>query len=289
MWEDYLNLAVRDVADKYQARRLKARVRAQLLDLYEIYRSQGMESDQALGEAMALLGDPLKLGAALARPIKHQRGWLWLFSVAQLVLGVGIMLASYRTESFAALALGRIMALWGMLATGFQTRKSGQILSHLQLLRWHVRRAGRSVPMADFSRMVAVGFGSGILVALVAGVPWNLVTANTLHPVVVSTGSAILISGVAAAIPWALFRRRLGPAFYWVTLQAWGALGAALGATLLVLWNQGFAPPPLYNWQPELLLVGGWIFNFAVLRLVAALALLKDRVLIGLDDERTVV
>ncbi len=287
VWEDYLNLAVQDVRDKYQARRLKARIRAQILEYYEEFLAQGEESNHALAQALEVLGDPVQLGAALAQPLKQQRGWLWLLSVAQLVLGVGIMLVSVKTESFAALALGRIMALWGMVSTGFQTHKSGQILSHLQLLRWRVQRAGRSVRLRDFLRMVAVGFFSGLLVALVAGLPWNLVTADTFHPVLVSTGGALVLSGVAAAVPWVIMRRRLGTAFHWVTLQAWAALSGALGATLLVLWNQGFAPPPLYNWQPDLLIVGGWIFNFSTLRLVAGVATLKDRGWIGMDDDRT--
>lgn len=287
MWEDYLDLAVQDVQDKYQARRLKARIRAQILEYYEKFRAEGQASDQALAQALEALGDPLQLGAVLAQPLKQQRGWLWLLSVAQLVLGVGIMVVSFKTESFAALALGRIMALWGMVTTGFQTHKGGQIRSHLQLLRWRVQRAGRSMRLRDVLRMVAVGFASGLLVALVAGLPWNLVTADTFHPVLVSTGGALVLSSVAAAAPWLMMRRRLGAAFYWVTLQAWGALGGALGSTALVLWNQGLAPPPLYNWQPDLLIVGGWIFNFAILRLVAGIATLKDRGWIGMDDDRT--
>lgn len=287
MWEDYLNQAVHDVIDKYQARRIKARIRAQLLARYQGFRDQGMESAQAMARAMAAMGDPVQLAAEVAQPIKQQRGWLWILSAAQLVLGVAIMAFSLKTESFAALALGRIMALWGIVATGLQTRRGHHIRNHLQLLRWRMHRVRPGVSTGDFVRMAAVGFGTGLLLALVASLPWNVVTANTFHPVFVSTTSALALGGVVVAVPWALVRRRLGSAFHLVTLQAWAALSAALGATALVLWHQGFAPPPLYNWQPEMLIVGGWLFNFAMLRLVAVIATLKGRVLVGFDDDRS--
>ncbi len=287
MWEDYLNQAVQDVIDKYQARRLKAHIRAQLLDKFQDFCHNGMDADRAMTCALEALGDPLHLAERVARPLKYQRGWLWLLAVAQLIVGVAIMAFSLKTESFAALALGRIMALWGVVATGLQTRRSRQIGNHLRLLRVRINHVGRTATFRDFGRMVGVGFGTGLILALVASLPWNLVTANTFHPVFTSTSTALVLSGVVVGVPWALVRRWLGPAFHVVTLQAWAALGAALGATALILWHEGFAPPPLYNWQPEMLIAGGWLFNFALLRLVAVIAALKDRVLVGFDDDRS--
>ena len=287
MWEDYLTLAVRDVADKYQARRLKASMRSELLALHAIYRAEGLNEDEALVRAMDTLGDPEHLSQRMARPMRYQHGWLWLLSVAQLIVGVGIVAVSLKTESFAALALGRIMALWGMVATGLQTRRTRDIGNHLKLLRVRLHHVRRTVKMRDFGRMVWVGFGTGLLLALVASLPWNLVTANMFHPVFLSTSSAFVLSGLTVGVPWGLLRRWVGPGFYVVTLEAWAALSAAIAATALILWHQGFAPPPLFNWPPEMLLAGGWLFNFALLRAVAVLAALKDRVLVGFDEDRS--
>ncbi len=287
VWEEYLNRAVQDVGDKYQARRLKAQVRADLLARHAQFRSQGLDDQAAMGQAMATLGNPDDLAIRLAQPIKHQHGWLWLLSVAQLVLGVGIVAFSLKTESFAALTLGRAMALWGVLATGLQTRRSRQVKNHLRLLRVEMHHVRLKGSLGAFGRMIAVGFVAGLLLALVASLPWNVVSANMFHPVFVSTTSALILSGFVAGLPWALLRRRLGPAFYLVTMQAWAALSAALGSTALILWHQGFAPPPLFNWQPEMLVLGGWLFHFALLRLVAVVSALKDRVMVGVDDDRS--
>lgn len=287
MWEDYLNAAVGDVTDKYQARRFKAHIRAQLLERYHAGRTRGLDQERAMLGAMAELGEPAHLAERLLRPIKYQHGWLWLLSFAQLVIGVGIVAFSWKTESFAALALGRIMALWGGVSTGLQTRRSRQVRHHFTLLRIRMNHVRRNFLVRDMGRMATLGFGTGVLLALVSSLPWNVVNANMFHPVFISTTSALVLSGLVVGVPWALTRRWLGTAFYVVTLQAWAALSAALGSTALILWHQGFAPPPLFNWQPEMLILGGWLFNFAVLRMIAVVTAFKDRVLVALDDERS--
>jgi hypothetical protein len=42
----------------------------------------------------------------------------------------------------------------------------------------------------------------------------------------------------------------------------------------------------MFNWQPEMLAAGGWVFNFMVLRLVTAIVTFRERVVVGLDEER---
>lgn len=284
-WEAYLTTAVGSVSDKYQARRYKAHFRAQLLEGHQKFIEKGQSSTEAMVMAMVTLGDPEHLAERVSAPITHQRGWLWLLSLAQLVIGISIVAFSWRTESFAAMALGRIMALWGGVSTGFQAHRTRGIRVHLRMLQWRLGSARWGPKIRDVQKMTAVGFLTGILVALVSSLPWNVVTANMFHPVLLSTGSSLMLSALVVVWPWILVRRWLGPSFYVVTLQAWAALGGSAGATALILWHQGFAPPPLFNWQPEMLLAGGWVFNFMLLRLVTAMITFRERVLVGFDED----
>ena len=285
-WEEYLTVAVSRVADKYQARRYKAHFRAQILERYFHEIESGQEPADAMALAMDSLGDPTHLAERVSQPIRHQRGWLWLLSLAQLTAGVFIVAFSLKTESFGALALGRILTLWGAVATGFQARRFKGIHWRFRLWQLRLKTARRSVLMRDLERMTVVGFASGLMVALVASLPWNVVTANMFHPVVLSMGSSLALSGLVVAAPWVWLRRWLGQGFYLVTFQACASLSAAIGATALILWHQGFAPPPMFNWQPEMLAAGGWVFNFMVLRLVTAIVTFRERVVVGLDEER---
>jgi hypothetical protein len=182
------------------------------------------------------------------------------------------------------MALGRIMALWGGVSTGFQVRKVRGVRLQFRLLQLRLRSARRGALIRGIERMTAVGFATGVLTALVASLPWNVVTANMFHPVLLSIGSSLVLSTMVVAWPWVWLRRWLGSDFYVVTLQAWAALSGAIGVTALILWHQGFAPPPLFNWQPEMLLAGGWVFNFMIIRLVTVLTTLRKRVLVGFDE-----
>jgi hypothetical protein len=288
VWEEYLAVAVRDVTDKYQARRIKAHIRAQLLDRYQQYRDNGCDQETALKRAIEDLGDATQLAEQLSRPLKYQHGWLWVLAVAQFVIGLAIVAFSLKTESFAALALGRIMAAWGAVSASVQTRRARPVGHHLRVLKWRLRYSRHMFPLRDFGRMAGVGFVTGIFMALVSSLPWNVVTANMFHPVFLSITSALLLSGLVVAVPWMLLRRWVGPAFYVVTLEAWAALSAAIGATTVILWNQAFAPPPLFNWQPDMLLLGGWLFAFGIIRLLAVAGQFKGRVLmVMLDDQRS--
>ena len=285
-WDEYLAVSVGGIADKYLARRYKAHLRAQLLERYHGYCASGAAGEAAMELAMADLGDPRHVAERVARPLTHQRGWLWLLSVAQLVVGLSIVAFSLKTESFAALALGRGMTLWGVVSTGFHARRGRHFRVQFHLWQLRFRSSHHSLLRRNFWRMAAGGFATGILMALVASLPWNVVNANMFHPVVLSTGGSMVLSGLVVVVPWMRLRRWVGQGFYVVTLQAWAALSGALGATAVILWHQGFAPPPLFNWQPEMLLMGGWVFQFMLLRLVAALTTLRERVLLGWDEDR---
>jgi hypothetical protein len=286
-WEDYLTAAVSGVEDKYQARRYKAHLRAQLLEHFEQHRRAGLSRQDAMGAAMRAVGDPGQVAERVSAPIKYQRGWLWMLSLAQLTVGVVIVFISLRTQSFSALALGRIMTLWGAVSAGFQARRVRRVGIRLKFFQLRMQFHRRDRWVRDIEKMALVGFFTGILVALVASVPWNIVTTNMFHPVTLAIGSSLLMSGIVVAWPWMRLRHWLGPAFFVVSLQAWAALAASIGSTALILWHEGFAPPPLFNWQPEMLLMGGWVFYFMVLRLVTVLAHLRERALLGLDDDRS--
>ncbi|PSR23129.1 MAG: hypothetical protein C7B45_04095 [Sulfobacillus acidophilus] len=285
LWEEYLEAAVNGVADKYQARRYKAHFRAQLLEGYDRFRQMGLSESAAMAEAMASLGSPFQLAQRVCGPVTRQRGWLWLLSVIQFLMGISIVAFSLRTQSFAALALGRIMTLWGGVAAGLETRRLGRLQLRWRLLQFRLGQARRTLRLRELERMLGVGFMTGLFLALVSSLPWNIVNANMFHPVFVSMSSSLVLSAVVAGWPWLMLRKWIGASFYLVTFQAWAALCAALSATLLILWHQGFAPPPLFNWQPEMLALGGWIFNFALLRFISVLVTFKERVLVGLDDE----
>lgn len=288
MWEDYLNLAVRDVTDKYQARRLKARIRADLLRRCAEAEGEGYTPDDAMQAAMQDLGDPLLLADRLSAPIQYQRSWLWLLSVGQLIVGVGMVAFSLRTESFAALALGRIMALWGMVSTGLQTHRIQPKVYRVQLMTaLRARRFRNPSRSRGVLAMMVIGFFTGLGLALVASMPWNIVNTNMFSPQLLSMAASLILSGLVVAIPWLLLRRYLGVGFYIVTSEAWAALSAGVAATLLITWHEGFTPPPMFNWPPEMIILGGWLFNFAVIRLVAVLTMVKERVVVGFDNDRS--
>jgi len=283
MWEDYLAQATRPIRDKYQARRIKAEIRHQLLQKRQTYMAQGWDSEQALMQAMRDLGDPEVLGRKLSLPIRQQHGWLWLFSVAQLLVGVGMMIVSLKTEAFADLALGRMMALWGGLATGIQTLRIRDIRHHLVILRWRMHEF-HEMRSRGFFRMMGVGGLVGVALALVTSLPWNFVNANMAHPVLISFSAAFLLAWIVTWVPWVLARRFIGPRLYWVTSQGWAALLASVAYTAMVEWHQAFAPPPLFNWPPAMLLVGSWVFNFLMVRAVAAVTALWSRSGWGYDE-----
>lgn len=284
MWEEYLDQATSQIVNKYQARRLQARIRETLLDMREGLMDEGVLPESALALAMERLGDPRQLARQMAIPERHQHGWLWLLSVAQLALGLGLLLVSVKTESFASLALGRILALWGILSTGLYTRRGHGLKDNLRFLRWRIH-AHSGPRLRVWGRVMLVGAIPGVVGAFIVGMPWNMVSTNVFHPVVVSSTLGIMLAVVAVWIPWVLLRRHVGSAFHLVTFQAWASLSATLAYTGLVLWHEGFTPPPLYNWQPELLMVGSWLFSFVALRALSFMTTLKERAFTGLDED----
>jgi MFS family permease len=281
MWEEYLRLATADVRDKYQARRLKAKIRSRILTLRQRYIDQGHEPEHAMAMALETLGDPRQLGHEMALPLRQQHGWLWLISFAQLVFGLGLIVVSWKTQTLASLALGRIDALWGIVATGIHTLRIRDVRHHLRVLQ----KRHHDFHRLRFWRLLGLSAAAGVLSACVSSLPWNFVTANVFHPVLVSSASALTLALTVSWLPWAIGWRWVGLRMYWVTWQAWAALVAALAYTATVQWNQWFAPPPLFNWSPLLVFAGSWLFYFMALRVLAALRLLRKRVLVGWDDD----
>lgn len=277
MWEEYLDRATSRIVNKYHRRRVAATLRHQLLEIRAELIAAGVESQRALNLAMQRLGDPDRLAESVAVPDRQQRGWLFLISVAQLVFGIGLLVVSVRTEFFAALALGRVVTLWGIISTAVHTLTQNGLKHNLALLRARWRFWLHTTGWRDFAKMVGAGALGGVLAAFLGSLPWSLVTTNMFHPVMLSEAMFLVLVVLAAWGPWIGFKRRIGQAFFSVTLQAWASLSATASYLALISWHSGLVPPPLFNWDPALFVAGSWMFNFSALRSLTFVLAVKER------------
>lgn len=285
MWEEYLEEATAGMVNKYQARRAQAKIRQQLLFLRQQLIDQQVDKDRALDLAMAQLGDPRQLARKIAAPDRRQRGWLWLISFTHLLAGVGLLAVSTSTESFAALALGRLVTLWAVLSTVLNTANQKGLWHNLSLLRTRWRVMVTLSGQSGGVRVVAVGALSGAVAALFCGLPWNIVTTNTVHPVLVSESMGLGLFLAAVWGPWLVFKRFVGSAFRLVTMQFAASVSATAVYTILVNWQVVLIPPPLFNWPLPLFVVGSWVFYFAALRWLTFLIGIKERMDPWVDEE----
>ena len=283
MWEDYLDQSTSQIVNKYHARRIQAKIRQQLLSIYHEGMDRGMSSRVAQQMAMVELGDPLANAKKFALPDRRQRGWLWVISFSQLMLGLGIIGIGLRSESLATLALGRIMALWGFTTTGIHTAHQSGLRQNLALLHLRLHRQSR-IPPGVF-RVIGVGALSGLAAATLCSLPWNFVTTNTIHPVLVSESASIMLSLIATWGPWLVFRKYLSEGFRSVFLQLVAAFSATLVYTVLLMWKAGFVPPPLFNWNPAMFLLGSFVYDFGLLRGLTFIMALTQRVELWIDEE----
>lgn len=285
MWEDYLEQATTSISNKYHRRRAQAKIRYQLLSTWTELTQSGMESDSAMIQATIALGDPDILAEKLAAPLRQQRGWLWLVSFAQLTAGVGLLLVSFRTASLADMAMGRVLTLWGFALTGLNSYRHKGLWANLKIA---LRNWSLSLPWVTWgqkAKMIAVAAVSGILAALLCSLPWQVVPNTVFHPVVVSDFLGVISFAFAAWGPYHVFRRHVSMAFRNITWQIWAALTSTIVYSTLVVWNGQFAPPPFFNWQPELFILGSFGSFFAALRLFAFFLALKERIEPWNDDE----
>lgn len=283
MWEDYLDQSTSQTVNKYHARRIQAKIRQQLLSIYLECVERGMSPRVAQQMAMVELGDPLAHARKFALPDRRQRGWLWIISFSQLMLGLGIIGIGLRSESLATLALGRIMALWGFTTTGIHTVHQSGLRQNLALLRLRLHRQNR-IPSGLF-RVMGLGALSGLAAAMLCSLPWNFVTTNTIHPVLVSESASIMLSLIATWGPWLVFRKHLSEGFRSVFLQLVAALSATLVYTVLLMWKAGFVPPPLFNWNPAMFLLGSFVYDFGLLRGLTFIMAMTQRVELWIDEE----
>lgn len=283
MWEDYLDQSTSQIVNKYHARRIQAKIRQQLLSIYFGCLDRGMSSRVAQQMAMVELGDPFANARKFALPDRRQRGWLWVISFSQLMLGLGIIGIGLRSESLATLALGRIMALWGFATTGIQTANQNGLRQNLALLRLRLHQKNR-LPSGLF-RVMGLGALSGVAAATLCSLPWNFVTTNTIHPVLVSESASILLSLIATWGPWLVFRKYLSEGFRSVFLQLVAAFSATLVYTVLLMWKAGFVPPPLFNWNPAMFLLGSFVYDFGLLRGLTFIMAMTQRVELWIDEE----
>ncbi len=283
MWEDYLDQSTSQIVNKYHARRTQAKIRQQLLSIYMECLDRGMSPRVAQQMAMVELGDPIANAEKFALPDRRQRGWLWVISFSQLMLGLGIIGLGLRSESLATLALGRIMALWGFAATGVHTAHQNGLRQNLALLRLRLHSQNR-LPSGLF-RIIGVGTLSGIAAAMLCSLPWNFVTTNTIHPVFVSESASLMLSFIAAWGPWLVFRKYLSSGFRSIALQMVAALSATIVYTILLTWKAGFVPPPLFNWSPAMFLLGSFVYYFGLLRGLTVVVGVTHRFELWVDEE----
>ncbi|MDA8193793.1 MAG: hypothetical protein M0Z53_07340 [Thermaerobacter sp.] len=277
MWETYLDEASSRIVNKYHARRVQAQLRQELLAIRAELVGAGVSAEAAMSLAMQRLGDPAVLAEQVAVSDRQQRGWLFLFSLAELVFGIGIMLVSVRTEFLAAMALGRIVALWGFVSTAIHSVNQNGLRQNLLLLRRRWRLWIGAIAFRDVWRMTATGAVSGVLAALLGALPWSVVNARMFHPVMTTEALSAMLVAAAVWGPWVLVRRRIGPAFFSVTLQAWASFSVTVAYVALISWRAGLVPPPLFNWDPALFVTGSWMFSFVSLRALTFLFAIRER------------
>ncbi|AUW95137.1 hypothetical protein [Sulfobacillus sp. hq2] len=285
MWEDYLEQATHLIMNKYHKRRAQAKIRQQLLSIWADQIAQGTDRAQAAVMAMATLGNPEVMAVKLAEPLRQQRGWLWLVSVAQLLAGLGLLVASFRTESLADMAVGRVLTAWGFFSTSLNTFHHSGLRQNIVLAMRNVRFGLSRIAWAQGLVVMATAALSGALAAVLCSLPWVFVPNTVFHPVAVSDSLGLALFAMAAWGPWWLFRKRLVTAFREITWQIWASLTATAVYTILLVWNGQFVPPPFFNWQPELYVLGSFVSFFAALRIFAFFFSLKERIEPWRDDE----
>lgn len=267
MWEDYLDRAAEAIPNKYLARRFRARVRGQLLREYAAAVDSGMVGEAAKHQAMDRLGDPYAVALRLTAPQQRQHGWLWSISVLELFVGLAIMMVSRHSEYFAGMALGRLVTIWGMIATTLHSRHPNRLRRALASLRDGARGhwSGESGRMV--LRSVLVGAVSGVLAALFLIVPWNVINSNVIDPVVLSYGSMVVVAAAVAIGPLMARRSWRDQVLRSVACQAYAGLVAASTYTGVVWLHPGLMPPPFYNWNLPLMIVVGFAVYFGCIRL----------------------
>lgn len=266
MWEPYLDQTARSISNKYRARRLKAKARGELLKEYANAIDEGFSPDSSAREAMCRLGSPRSLSFRLRAPEQRQHGWLWMVSAFESVVGLATMTVSMHSQYLVGIDFGRSISLWGAGATLWNSRQPDPIRRILLAFR-KGRGARFRLLGGAIARVTAVGAFSGLFGGLLMIVPWNLINANMMIPVVWSEGLMIAVAIVATLGPW-IMRGRLRDQFLaTVALQVYAGLAAALTYAGLLWCYPSLVPPPFFNWTVLLTGVVGFSGYFACIRL----------------------
>ncbi len=285
MWDDYLARATVTIVNKYHRRRAQAKIRQQLLASWQDFTDRGCDFSSAMAMAMAELGSPEDLASKLAEPLRQQRGWLWLVSFAQLLAGLALLAAAIRTESLADMAVGRVLTAWGFFSTGFNSFHHHGFKQNIRLAVRNWRFGLRHAQWTEGLAVMAVAAVSGTLAAVLCSLPWAVIPNTVFHPVMVSDFLGLFLFAVAAWVPWWVLRKRMAVAFKEITWQIWSSLAATAVYTVLLVWNGSFVPPPFFNWQPELFILGSFVSFFGAMRLFSIFLNIKERIEPWSDDE----
>jgi hypothetical protein len=285
MWEEYLERAAASIPNKYRARRFKARVRSQLLREYALLVGEGMDRQQALTEATERLGAPEAVMLRLTAPERRQHGWLWTVSVFELLIGLTMMMVSMHSEYFAGMALGRIVTVWGMLATVIHSRHPGKVRQALASFREGARSRWSGVSGPMVLRVAGIGALSGVMGGLFLILPWNLIDSNIIDPVLLSEGSMVAVAIAVAIGPLMVFAAWRNQLLRSVALQVYAGIAASVTYTGLLWWHPGLVPPPFFNWNVPLMVVVGFASYFGCIRLYHFLLAVKEPIDTWESDE----
>lgn len=265
MWEEYLIRATSGITNKYRARRIQARLRRQILTYREKFLAEGIMGPRALDLALEKMGDPDALAQRLAWEERQQHGWLWMVACLQILLGIGLLVFSSRSEYFAGISLGRLLALGGVAVTGFQRRQIPEIRLWIRLKkpRFHLRA---------ITSAVIVGGLSGTGGALLTAAPWEILEGNAYFPVI---AVQLVMLGLALAIIWIPLAMTSTRMVHRLSIQIWAGFAAMASYTGILTGYPGLVPPPFFNWIPALLAIGSFGFYFWAIRLYLFVRSLK--------------
>ncbi|MCL6561604.1 MAG: permease prefix domain 1-containing protein [Firmicutes bacterium] len=262
--ETYLRTAVAAVSNRYRARRLAARLRQSVLEQAEKRRRAGLSPEQAIHAALAELGSPEKAVAALIALESHDRSGARIAGLLQFLGGLIVALLSSRAQYLPGVSLGRLLALGGVLVTGWQVRTAGGLRTAFAGLRW---TGLGPEPRPGWMALVILGALSGVAAGLSAGLPWLLGALSPWTPWRLEWGLTLVAAAAGAILPWRVWPHPAHRLWGRPGRQAMVSLTATAAAVLLWRAQPSTMPPPCFDWTPWLSATVGLGFFFWLQRL----------------------
>ncbi|MBX5466059.1 MAG: hypothetical protein K6U14_01005 [Firmicutes bacterium] len=253
--ERYLDEAERALGHKYRGRRASARLRRRLLADVDRLCAGGMAPAEAAVAAMERLGSPK---AAVEAELATGPRATWV-TLLQAALGLLVTVVSLRTQYLPGFLWGRLVAAWGIVATGVAYGWGDG---------WQWR--GTRLRMAPaWWRGLGLGAASGLAASVAAVLPWVDMPGVSGWPWHLKWGLTAVLAVGAGLMPWMASGYRVAAALEDPTTQSGASLAAAGTAAALWASHPGAVPPPCFDWAPWLVALVGYAFFYGVLRLYA--------------------